>query len=317
MTSDILVKPPLTRQKTQWILMAARWFLPPTLFTSLCHFRIYGRLRLFKNPETFNELVSHKKLYDKNPLYIKTSDKYLVRSYVEEWVGSQYLVPLLYVTDDATTINLDTLPQSFVLKATHGSGWNLFVRDKNVFDWDMALITMKEWLQSRYYHEWKEWAYIHVKPQILIEEMLNWQDGRAPADYKIYVFNGRARLIELHTGRFVDHRVDHFDENWRELAVTALAPPSSRVHMKPPHLDEMLWVAETLGRPFEFARVDLYSQNGKIYFGEITHYPCGGMNIFQPRAFDKALGALWCHGSPLPEEFFVRPELRVSSAEVE
>jgi hypothetical protein len=305
MTSDILVKPPLIRQKAQRIVMAARWFLPPTLFTSLYHFSTYGRVRVFKNPETFNELVSHKKLYDKNPLYITTSDKYLVRSYVEERIGSQYLIPLLHVTDDPETIELDMLPQSFALKATHGSGWNLFVRDKDSFDWGIALTTMKEWLRSKYYHECKEWAYIHVKPRILIEEMLNWEDGQAPADYKIYVFNGRARLIELHTGRFVDHRVDHFDEKWRELAVTALAPPSKRLQTKPLHLDEMLWVAEALGRPFGFARVDLYSHSGKIYFGEITHYPCGGMNTFKPRSFDKALGALWRDGSPLPEEFFV------------
>jgi hypothetical protein len=46
----------------------------------------------------------------------------------------------------------------------------------------------------------------------------------------------------------------------------------------------MIAIAETLGGDFEFARIDLYDHDGRIYFGEITHYPNGRTEIFDPPA---------------------------------
>ena len=43
------------------------------------------------------------------------------------------------------------------------------------------------------------------------------------------------------------------------------------------HLIEMVTLAETLSSDFEFVRVDLYDFDGKIYFGELTFSPWGGI----------------------------------------
>ena len=37
-----------------------------------------------EDPQTFNEKIQWIKLYDKNPLMAKCSDKYLVRNYIKE-----------------------------------------------------------------------------------------------------------------------------------------------------------------------------------------------------------------------------------------
>ena len=52
----------------------------------------------------------------------------------------------------------------------------------------------------------------------------------------------------------------------------------------------MMKFAEALGRDFEFARIDLYLVRGKIFFGEVTHYPNAGLVPFKPREFDRVLG---------------------------
>ena len=44
----------------------------------------------------------------------------------------------------------------------------------------------------------------------------------------------------------------------------------------------MLEVAETLGAAFDFVRVDLYDVGGEVWFSELTPYPGGGLDRFDP-----------------------------------
>ena len=87
-----------------------------------------------KEPETFNQKIQFRKLYDNNPLYSICSDKYRVREYVKEKIGEEYLVPLYLVTDKLTEEQWDKLPNSFVAKANHDSGTVKIVKDKNKVD---------------------------------------------------------------------------------------------------------------------------------------------------------------------------------------
>lgn len=61
----------------------------------------FGRFPNIKNPKTFNEKVLYRKNFKMNvPLFIELADKYRVRRYIEENIGRQYLIPLLFVTED-------------------------------------------------------------------------------------------------------------------------------------------------------------------------------------------------------------------------
>ena len=55
----------------------------------------------------------------------------------------------------------------------------------------------------------------------------------------------------------------------------------------------MMNLAEILGKPFDFVRIDLYSINNKIYFGEFTHYPASGYDFPGAKLFDFKLGKYW------------------------
>ena len=55
----------------------------------------------------------------------------------------------------------------------------------------------------------------------------------------------------------------------------------------------MLEAASSVGREYDFIRVDLYDVEGHIYFGEITPYPAGGVVPFSDREFDLWLGSQW------------------------
>ena len=89
----------------------------------------FGHVPDLQNPNTLNEKIQWLKLYDRTPLHTLCADKFAVRKYVAEKIGSQFLVPLLYVTDNPDDIAPSRFPDApFIVKTTHGSGSNAIVR---------------------------------------------------------------------------------------------------------------------------------------------------------------------------------------------
>ena len=92
--------------------------------------------RLFLNPPgDFNEKIQWLKLHYRNPLMVTCADKWAVREFVRQRIGEKYLAECLGVYDDVQKIPFERLPNQFVLKATHGSGWNIICPDKSKIDW--------------------------------------------------------------------------------------------------------------------------------------------------------------------------------------
>ena len=69
-----------------------------------------------KKPKNFNQKIQWLKLNDTTELKTLLADKYLMRSWVEQYIGEKYLVPLLGVWDNFEEINFEKLPDKFVLK---------------------------------------------------------------------------------------------------------------------------------------------------------------------------------------------------------
>lgn len=242
-------------------------------------------------PTTFNEWLQRFKLFSRKSKYTAWADKLLVRDYVAEKAGSQYLTTLYWSGDDLKTVDRDTLPQSFVIKANHGSGTTIVVRNKDDLDWDEARRTTDRWLSADYSIEAAEWQYRWILPRLLIEELLPGEEGRLPIDYKFYVFGGRVKLLEIHFDRFSNHTMVFFDRDFRKLAdqVSDSFPRYEGTVKKPDCFEEMVALAETLGDGERFVRVDLYDV-GKPVFGELTFTPDAGLGFFDPPDIDQLLG---------------------------
>ncbi len=254
--------------------------------------KAFGYTPDFKNPITFNEKIQWRKLYDNNPKYSLCSDKVLVRDYVKEQIGEQYLINALFITDDAKKIDFDKLPDSFVIKANHGSGWNILVRDKKNADINKIITTCNRWLKSNYYYYSRESHYKNIKSQLIIEEMLSDESGNEPKDYKFHVFNNNIEFIQIDVDRFKGHKRILYDENWNKLDF-ALGPFEIYQEniSKPEKFDEMKDIVKKLSSGFSYVRVDLYTLNDKIYFGELTFTPGNGyVDKFTPEEYDKYFG---------------------------
>jgi hypothetical protein len=246
------------------------------------------------HPRTYNEKVQWLKLYDNTPLKALLSDKFLVRRWVAEKIGEQYLIPLLGVWDDFDEINFDVLPDQFVLKVNHGSNWLIIVKDKAKFNKESAKQKINTWMNSNFaYCVGLELQYRDIKPKIIAEQYLEDESGYL-ADYKIYCFEGRPCFIR-YAGRGRDKKggVRHilYDLDWNPMGFrfTGNHRPCSFVR-RPDNLAEMVHIADVLGSGFHHVRVDLYLTNGKIYFGEMTFTPASGLYHFDPDEWNLKLG---------------------------
>ena len=57
-----------------------------------------------------------------------------------------------------------------------------------------------------------------------------------------------------------------------------MSAPKDFTLPRPPHIDKMFNIAETLSKGIPFVRIDLYNVDGKIYFGEMTFFPASGFD---------------------------------------
>ena len=87
--------------------------------------------------------------------------------------------------------------------------------------------------------------------------------------------------------------VNYYDEKWNILPVKKPNRFQAPKIKKPKNFETMLELAEKLSKPFDYIRVDLYNLKGKIFIGELTHYPASGIGKYDPISFSYELGKNW------------------------
>ena len=228
-------------------------------------------------------------------------DKYAVREYIKSVIGEQYLVKLYGVYDKFEEIDFDKLPDQFVLKATHGSGYNIICKDKSKLDLRDTKKKINKWLKEDYYKIKGEMQYKNVPHRIICEEYLEDNSGKL-LDYKMYCFNGEPKIIRVDFGRFTkNHTTNFYDKNWKLMDLKVVHENNKIGIKKPEKCEEMLELTEKLAQDFPHIRVDFYIVNNKIYFGELTLTTGAGCDPFTPLEKDLEI-ASWIDLSKYPKK---------------
>ncbi len=246
-----------------------------------------------KNPIKFNEKLQWLKLNWYDPEAVKCADKYKVREIIKEKIGEEYLNEIIGIYESTKEINVDELPDKFVLKGTHGSGYNIICTDKSKLDWEKEFKKMRRWLRTNYYWTSREWPYKNIKPRIICEKYLIDETGTDLKDYKFMCFNGEPKIIQvISERRSSSYLINHFDVEWNEIDIPR---KTLRVNLyapaKPKYLKNMIEISKTLSKDIPFVRIDLYETGKSVYFGEMTFFPVSGFMDFKREKDDLLLGS--------------------------
>jgi hypothetical protein len=256
--------------------------------------RRVGYVGNFEQPRSYLEKIQYRKLYGNHEFYAMVADKYLVREYVAQRVGSQYLIPLLGVHDRLTPEVFDTLPDQFIIKANHGCKWQRIVEDKKELDVPATVKYFDRLMKKRFGKRSGEFHYSLIQPKIVIEELLT--DNRGVlANYELFCFHSRKgfdcsiSVVLQRLKRSIDFGKDW--DLWERHG--GFSDEDCENYVNPENSDKMFQVAETLSADFDFARIDLYNIHGRIYFGEITCTPGAGFKAIRNESTAAKLTEMW------------------------
>ena len=111
-----------------------------------------------ENPKTFSEKLQWLKINFRDPIQTEMVDKHEVKNFIARRVGNRYIIPTSFVWDSVDDIDLDKLPNQFVLKCTHDSGGIVICKDKSTFDWEAAKAKLSTFLKRDYSRSAREGA---------------------------------------------------------------------------------------------------------------------------------------------------------------
>lgn len=264
--------------------------ISPVYASKYLYFVCTGKKLNLKNPQNFNEKLQWLKLYWQNPLIVKCADKYGIYEYVKSCGNEEILNELYGVYESTSEINWDKLPNKFALKCTHGCGYNVIANNKNELNQKEVFNKINKWLGESYGYRAAEIHYDKIEPRIIVERYIETDAGLMPNDYKIYCFNGKAKLALVCSDRGTKLKLNFVDLDWNRLDIGIPSFSSPEMPSKPSCFDQMIKYAENLSKPFPFVRVDFYDYNGKPILGEMTFTPAGCMATYYNDKGLKQLG---------------------------
>ena len=252
-----------------------------------------------RNPRSYNEFTNWRKLYDRAN-WQGVSDKFAVRAFVKDRLGKkeaeELLLPLLFETKDPREIPFDDLAGQYVIKASHGSGWNLLVENPTAHERKKIIVLMRRWLKQTYNPQDHEWAYSLNQPRIIIERYMAPKHPDQFIELKFHMIRGKCAAVQYVTDLINDPRNTYFNIDWSVAGFHDASRTVIEPLWVPPAFADILRIAEKLTVGIDQLRVDFLIDGDDFRLGELTVYRSSGLKPFADREFDFKLGALWKAG---------------------
>lgn len=253
-----------------------------------------GRELDLQNPRSFNEKLQWMKLYWREERASYCANKLTARDYVSACGLAEFLHPILAVWRCTDEIDFEGLPDSFIIKATHASGLNLIVQDKNKMSVDEVKNVFRNVLKLKYHELKGEWVYMQEKPSLICEKLYANYD-KSQLDYKFFCFDGQIRFIQVLTATDTSDLTDDTDAFFcnADLEVLPVQCGYNSLMEKPVRpecFERMKKAAEKLSKDFPFVRVDFCVDHGQPWFGEFTFFPGAGYDKYEPFEVEMKMG---------------------------
>ncbi|SFB88815.1 ATP-grasp fold amidoligase family protein [Butyrivibrio sp. YAB3001] len=293
----------IKRPQMIWVYLSNRGlfnYMDDEKYLSIRYKCLLGRTLNIKTPLSFNEKLQWLKIHDRKQIYETMVDKYAAKGFVSERIGKEYIIPTYGVWDCFDDINFAELPNEFVIKCTHDSGGVVIVKDKNSTNIKKIKSKINKSLKKNFYLYGREWPYKNVMPRIIIEKYI-WNsmcgdkdiDYPGLIDYKFYCFNGIPKFLYVSSGmdKHDTAAISFVSLDWKRLPFYRLDYKQlTELPPQPKCFEKMLKICKKLAEGTNFLRVDLYEVDNKVFFSEMTFYPCSGFMPFNDYKYDIQIG---------------------------
>lgn len=248
-----------------------------------------GRTLSYRSPKTLSEKLMWLTRYWQHPLKTRCSDKYQVREYIREKGLGKLLIPMIALFDNAEDIDLDKLPNSFILKSNHASGWNIIVENKNEINKYEILSKINSFLNNDFSRIWCEKHYDGIVPKIVCEELIS---PTAPTEYQCWCINGEPEsLLVCRKNHDGTYNAYSYSCDYRQL-YDRIGEKKNEGVLEAPHcLNDILSYSRILSKDFPFVRTDFYEVDGTVYFAELTFTPDKNYLLQYSQSFQERLGS--------------------------
>lgn len=269
---------------------------PKRYIAKIRHKNVYGENLSFVAPKDLNEKITWLKFhYVDDPLVIRAGDKIGIREYLTQCGLEEYCPPMILSFLKAKDIPWEKLPEQFVIKKSNASGQNLIIKNKEQSKKSEVIKILKTWEKTPYSYECGEPHYDKMLGGFIVEPYHQDFDQ----DWKFLCLNGEFALLQVNvwSGKAnVGHRdqtVYFLNEEGRIRSITNPGHSENyHVGEKFPLVKEfslMKEVTEKIAQDFPLVRVDYFFAGGKLYIGELTFTPYGGLSAFSSE-LSKELG---------------------------
>ena len=110
------------------------------------YFDVYGKPLNWENPQTWTEKILWLTINDCSEVKRTCTDKFEVRAFIEDSIGKEYLIPLVFVSERAKELKVEVLPDfPLIVKTNHDSGGGHIIYNKEKIDWPL----LRKGLSSR------------------------------------------------------------------------------------------------------------------------------------------------------------------------
>lgn len=245
--------------------------------------------------DSLNKKIYQLAFYSDITLWSIYADKLAVREYVKS-KGWESILPQIYKTwDNASKIDMEGLPLSFVFKCNHDNGSVIVIKDCYATDIEFIRKYYTSRLKRKFGILTAEPHYKFIRPLVFAEEIIEndkqFSDGLV--SYNFFAFYGKTRYCQVvYDGlEYTNQKSIIYDiENWSKCPGFIIKKEGTKNIPRPETLDMMTDVVFSLSEDIPFARIDLYEASGKVYFSEITLMPAGGRISNFSKEFLKILG---------------------------
>ena len=235
---------------------------------------------------TFEDKINWLVIHDTNMLKSKCADKIKLHDYSKQKLGKDICNKILKIYKKAEDINLNELPEQFVLKTNHGSGFNIIVEDKKKLNIEDTKATLNNWIKIDYGKIF-EFHYSFIKRKIFAEEFI----GQNLKNYKFLCYGGRPKYVYVSIKDNGTKYRNFYDMNWNFLNFSCLSQPHPNYKFNKPKFFELMKdYAKKLSSDFKFVRVDLYELEKEVRLGELTFAPMNSQFFCKNKTHEIELG---------------------------